>query len=152
MAAVARAFPAALADGRIDRPALGALVFNDPSALRRLESILHPLVRGRERMFRRTAAARGAWVAVLDIPLLYEAGVARRCDYVAVVSAPAAVQRARVLRRPGMTEARYNAIVAQQIYYRFATGKTDDRRFEVMILGVRLLSRFAARVVDRSPL
>ena len=120
LAAVARAFPTVLAPtalgaGRIDRAALGALVFNDPSALRRLEAVLHPLVRARERVFRRAAAARGAWVAVLDIPLLYEVGAARRCDYVAVVTAPASIQRARVLRRPGMTEARYTAILAQQM-------------------------------------
>ena len=125
VAAVGGVFPTALVDDHVDRPLLGALVFNDPNALRRLEAILHPLVRARERKFRRAAAASGAWVAVLDIPLLFETGAAARCDYVAVVSAPPGTQRARVLRRPAMTESRYRAVLAQQMSDRAKRRRAD---------------------------
>jgi dephospho-CoA kinase len=101
--------------GGIDRRRLGARVFDNPAALRRLESILHPLVRARERRFLATARGRGARVAVLDIPLLFETGGEARCDYVMVVSAPAFLQRQRVLQRPGMSDSRLAAILRQQM-------------------------------------
>ena len=116
VAAVAAAFPGVRRkDGGIDRPALGARVFADPAALRRLERILHPLVRLSQQRFLARARARRRKLVVLDIPLLFESGGAQRCDKVAVVSAPAFLQRARVLARPGMTEARFAAILAQQM-------------------------------------
>jgi dephospho-CoA kinase len=102
-------------DGGIDRKRLGERVFGDPQALARLEGILHPMVAEAERRFLAQARARGEAIAVLDIPLLYESRGAARCDYVIVVSAPAMVQRQRVLRRPGMTEARFAAILKQQM-------------------------------------
>jgi len=113
--AVADAFPDA-SDGRgIDRKALGRTVFDDARALDRLEAILHPLVRRSESAFlARQVRARRA-LAVLDIPLLYETGAEGRCDAVAVVTAPAFVQRRRVLARPGMTESRLRDVLARQV-------------------------------------
>jgi dephospho-CoA kinase len=99
----------------IDRKALGRTVFGDAAALRRLEGILHPLVREGERRFLEAARRRRVRLVVLDIPLLFETGGEARCDATAVVDAPAFVQRARVLRRPGMTEARYRDVLAHQM-------------------------------------
>lgn len=101
--------------GAIDRRRLGTRVFGDPAALRRLEAVLHPMVRREETRFVRRARARGKTLVVLDIPLLYETGAPERCDYVLVVSAPARVQRERVMRRPGMTESRFASILSAQM-------------------------------------
>lgn len=101
--------------GGIDRALLGQRVFTDPAALRRLEAILHPMVAAEERRFLARSRARRVPLAVLDIPLLFETGAERRCDYVLVVSAPALVQRQRVMQRPGMTEIRLNAILRKQM-------------------------------------
>lgn len=109
------AFPGTVRGGVLDRAALGARVFGDRTALRRLEAILHPMVRRAEERFLAGCRRRGASFAVLDIPLLFETGAEARCDVVLVVSAPAAVQRARVLRRPGMTHARLAQILARQL-------------------------------------
>ncbi len=115
VATVARVFPGVVADGAVDRAALGRRVFNNPAALARLEAILHPLVQRSEQRFLRGALARREPVAVLDIPLLFEIGGERRCDAVIVVSAPRFVQEARVLRRKGMTAARLLAVRARQM-------------------------------------
>lgn len=112
---VEAAFPGVAVDGRIDRTRLGALVLNDGPAMKRLEAIVHPLVRAREAAFLQKAGQDGARIAVLDIPLLYETGGEGRVDAVVVVSAPESVQRARVLSRPGMTEAKFKAILSRQI-------------------------------------
>ncbi len=112
---IARAFPEAIADGRIDRAVLGARVFREPSALRRLERILHPLVRAQARRFIRRARLRRVPLVVLDIPLLFETRGERLCDAVAVVSAPGFVQRRRVLSRPGMTQARLGQVYRKQM-------------------------------------
>lgn len=113
--AVAAAFPEAVVEGAVDRRILGALVFEDPPALRRLEAIVHPLVRAEARAFlARQRRARRPMV-VLDVPLLYETGGDRLCDAVIVVSAPRFLQEQRVLRRPGMTRERLEAILAQQM-------------------------------------
>jgi dephospho-CoA kinase len=90
-------------------------VFADTPALRRLESILHPLVRRASRDFLNAARRRRARLAVLDIPLLYENGADKNMDLVIVVSAPAAIQKQRVLARPGMTESKFRAILARQV-------------------------------------
>ncbi len=111
--AIAAAFPGVVAGGVLDRQALGAAVFGDGAALGRLEGIVHPLVAAARAGFLRRH--RRAAAVVLDIPLLFEAGGADACDLVAVVSAPAAVQRARVLARPGMTPAKLAAILARQV-------------------------------------
>jgi dephospho-CoA kinase len=114
--AVAAAFPGVETEaGGIDRALLGQRVFTDPAALRRLEAILHPMVAAEERRFLARSCARRVPLVVLDIPLLFETGAERRCDYVLVVSAPALVQRQRVMRRPGMTEIRLNAILRTQM-------------------------------------
>jgi dephospho-CoA kinase len=113
--AVDQAFPGARKGNRIDRVALGRLVFDNPAALKQLEAILHPRVRTAERRFLAACRRRRAPVAVLDIPLLFETAGESRCDGVIVVSAPPRLQRARVLRRPGMTVARFAAILAQQM-------------------------------------
>jgi dephospho-CoA kinase len=114
VAAVAREFPGVEAAGAIDRPVLGRRVFADPTALRRLEAILHPLVRADGAAFLRRLRRRRAPVAVLDIPLLFETGGERRVDAVILVTAPAFLQRRRVLARPGMSEARLAAILKRQ--------------------------------------
>ena len=114
--AVSAAFPRVGTEaGGIDRVLLGQRVFTDPTALTRLEEILHPIVVAEGKRFLARLRARREPLAVLDIPLLFETGAERRCDYVLVVSAPALVQRQRVMRRPGMTEIRLNAILRKQM-------------------------------------
>lgn len=115
VAPLAKEFPDALKKGAIDRAVLRKIVLDDPKALKRLEAILHPLVRRSERAFLARARMRREPVVVLDIPLLYETGAERRCDAVAVVSAPRFVQRGRLSARPGMTEAWLAEIEARQV-------------------------------------
>ncbi len=110
---VEEAFPGVTKDGTVDRELLRQRVLDDPSVLRRLEAIVHPLVRAERSAFLAEAEAGGAPLAVLDIPLLFETGA--EVDAVAVVTAPEPVQKARVLARPGMTEARLSAILLQQV-------------------------------------
>ncbi len=100
--------------GAIDRRVLGAHVFGNPAALRRLEAITHPLVRADTESFLARAARRQTPAVVLDVPLLFEGGGWRRCDLIVVVSAPSFIQRQRVLARPGMDAARLRAILAKQ--------------------------------------
>ncbi len=109
------AFPGTAPGGKVDRGRLAARVVDDPAALQRLESIVHPLVRAAETEFLGQAEAAGAKVAVLDIPLLLETGGDRRVDAIVVVSAPADVQRARVLERSGMTPEKLDALLARQL-------------------------------------
>jgi dephospho-CoA kinase len=114
-AAIEAAFPGTTAGGKVDRDKLAARVLGDGAALKRLETIVHPLVREAERRLLAEAEARGENVAVLDIPLLFETGGEKRVDAVVVVSAPPEVQRARVLERPGMTVEKLEAILAKQM-------------------------------------
>ena len=109
------AFDNVIIDGAVDRAALRAQVVDDPEAMRRLEGIVHPLVWQSQIDFRAEAEASGARYVVLDIPLLYETGGDARCDYVCVVSAPADIQKMRVLSRPGMTEDAFEAILNKQM-------------------------------------
>jgi len=112
---VGEAFPGAVKDGRVDREALRQAVLGDPEALKRLNAIVHPLV-GQDRAgFFAKAQADGADMVVLDIPLLFETGGHANVDAVVVASAPAPMQRERVLARPGMTSDRLDAILAQQM-------------------------------------
>jgi dephospho-CoA kinase len=114
--AVEAAFPGVRNDaGGIDRQKLGRRVFGDTPALRRLEAILHPRVRTVERRIVAQARSRRQKLVVLDIPLLFEIRGEKRCDYVLVVSAPARLQRERVLRRSGMTEQRFADILRAQV-------------------------------------
>jgi dephospho-CoA kinase len=110
--AIAREFPGAVADGVVDRGRLSALVVRDPSALRRLEKLVHPLVAAARRSFVESARAP---IIVLDVPLLFEVGADTEVDAIVVVSAPEHVQRARVLARPGMTAEKFEALKSRQI-------------------------------------
>ena len=115
VAAIARRFPEAVQEDAVDRTALGRIVFGDPVALKALEAIVHPLVFEAQHRFLRAHAMRRTRSVVLDIPLLFESGSARRCAAILVVSAPALLQRQRVLRRRGMTREKFAAILAQQM-------------------------------------
>ncbi len=112
---VEAAFPGTTVDGVVDRAKLSACVLGDPEALKRLEAIVHPLVRADATAFLKGHHAAGAPLAVVDIPLLYETDGRDRVDLVAVVTAPADMQRERVLSRPGMTEEKFRAILAKQV-------------------------------------
>jgi len=113
--AIADRFPGTVSEGVVDRQALGAAVFSDPQARRDLEAILHPRVRQATEGFLRRHRVMGTPLVVLDIPLLFETDGADRVDGVVVVSAPAALQRRRVLARPGMSEEKFAGILASQI-------------------------------------
>ena len=108
-------FPGTTVNGRVDRERLASRVVNDPDALKRLEMVVHPLVRAAEEKFRAEARASGAKVAVLNTPLLFETGGETRVDKIIVVSAPADVQRARLYARPNMTDEKFRAILARQM-------------------------------------
>jgi dephospho-CoA kinase len=107
------AFPGTLLDGAVDRARLSKVLFEDESRLRTLERIVHPLVREERDKF--MAAHAQAAIVVLDIPLLFETGGERVTDAVALVTAPEPVQSARVLARPGMTEEKFQVILAKQM-------------------------------------
>ena len=113
VAAIEARFPDTTGPAGVNRTALGEAVFGDPEALKALEAIVHPAVAEERTAFLKANA--GAPLVVLDVPLLFEAGGWQSVDRIAVVSAPAEVQRARVLARPGMTEARFAAILAKQL-------------------------------------
>ncbi len=115
VAAVEDAFPGVTIDGVIDRGRLGALVRNDPQAMRRLEALIHPLVRKNRADFIHAAARAGRKLIVLDIPLLFEVGADREVDATVVVSAPEAVQKERVSKRPGMTPEWLAFIMSKQM-------------------------------------
>lgn len=109
------AFPGTTVGGQVDRKLLGDRVIGNAEAIARLEGIVHPLVREEEARFLETARAAGCRVAVLDIPLLFETGGDERVRATVVVTASAAVQRDRVLARPGMTAERFEAILERQM-------------------------------------
>jgi dephospho-CoA kinase len=111
---IAEAFPEAVVDGAVDRSRLTQRLREDPPAFARLEAIVHPLVGEDRRIFLREAETSGAKVVVLDIPLLFETGGERAMDAVVVVSAPAELQRERVLARPGMDLQKLEALLARQ--------------------------------------
>lgn len=110
---IGKTFPGTVADGAVDRTKLGAAVLNSPERMKQLEAIVHPLVREEEENF--LARVSALPIAVLDIPLLFETGGETRCDAALVVTAPAEVQRERVLARPGMTAEKFSAILAKQM-------------------------------------
>ena len=112
---IAAAFPGCVTESGVDRTALSAALQADPSGFERLEAIVHPLVGAARQAFFDQARAEGREIAVLDVPLLFETGQADQLDAVVVVSAPEAVQKQRVLQRPGMSQAKLDAILARQI-------------------------------------
>ena len=112
---IEKAFPGTTSEeGGVDRNALRAQVINDSAAVKRLEAVVHPLVRDAKQAFLETHKDAGQPIVVLDVPLLFETGGDGQVDYVLVVSAPEHVQRERVLQREGMTEAVFDAILAKQ--------------------------------------
>jgi dephospho-CoA kinase len=113
VAAIEAMFPGTTGPKGVDRTLLGAAVLADSRALKRLESLVHPAVGEERAAF--LAAHADAPLVVFDVPLLFETGGETRVDKVVVVSAPADIQRARVLARPGMTEAKLAAILARQM-------------------------------------
>ena len=115
VAPVEAAFPGVAVNGKIDRGKLAERLVGRPEAIKQLEAIVHPLVRAVSDRFVSENEARGARVIVLDIPLLFETGGESRVDAVVVVSAPADVQRARVMKRPGMTAEKLDALLARQM-------------------------------------
>ncbi len=123
-----KAFPGAVIEGELNRPALGAQVFADLSKKKILENIMHPMV-GEERIaFFEKAEKQKADIVVLDVPLLFETGGDKGCHYTVVVSAPAEVQRERVLNRPDMTTQKFEDILKRQ------TPDADKRRMADYII------------------
>ena len=112
--AIDEAFPGVVKGGVLDRDALGKIVFADPAAKKRLEAIIHPMVGVARQRFFEEAKAGGYPFVVMDVPLLFETGGNRACDKVVVVSAPADIQRERVLQRPGMTPDKFENILSRQ--------------------------------------
>ena len=115
VAPVGAVFPGVISGGGVERAALSARVVGDPEAMQRLEAVVHPLVREEQARFVMAQREMGAEYVVLDIPLLLESGRASDLDVVVVVSAPPEVQRARVLARPGMTEEKFERLLALQM-------------------------------------
>jgi dephospho-CoA kinase len=109
------AFPGSTEGGVVSRPRLAAQLLADASGFKRLEAIVHPLVFEAERNRLQAARRAGHKLAVLEIPLLYETGGEKRVDVTVVVSAPADLQRSRVLARPGMTEEKFAQILSRQL-------------------------------------
>jgi dephospho-CoA kinase len=143
VAEVTAAFPDVVRDDAVDRAALGARVFGDGAALRRLEAILHPRVRAAEHRFLRRHALNGRRLVVLDVPLLFETGGERRCDVVMLVTAPAFLQAQRVLERAGMTRERFERIRAKQM------AEPDKRRRADIVVNTGLGMAPAYRRVRR---
>jgi len=112
---VEAAFPGTVLSGGVDRARLAERVLADPAAIRKLEAIIHPLVRADANAFLERHRERGVPLVVLDIPLLFETGGRSRVDKVLVVTASPEIQRERVLARPGMTEEKFRAILAKQV-------------------------------------
>lgn len=125
VAPVEAAFPGVVEDGAILRSRLREIVLQDADALSILNGIVHPLVAGSQIEFREQAIADHAAVAVLDIPLLYETGGDAACDYVAVVTAPADIQQARVMARGTMSQAEFEEILAKQTPDALKRSKAD---------------------------
>lgn len=112
---VEKAFPETVIDGRVDRERLAKAVVGSPQALKKLEEIIHPLVRADADRFLSEQRDKGVSLAVLDIPLLFETGGRRRVDKVVVVTASPEIQRQRVLGRPGMTAEKFASLLARQV-------------------------------------
>jgi len=113
--AIEAAFPGTTAQGKVDRNKLSARVVGDPSAMRRLEQIVHPMLGASRQKFLREAEQSGAPVVVVDVPLLFETGGEGRVDAVVVVTTSAEIQRERILARPNMTSEKFDAILTRQM-------------------------------------
>jgi dephospho-CoA kinase len=148
---IGREFPGAVKDGAVDRAALSALVLKDAAALQRLETLVHPLVETQRHKFLRETLAP---IILFDIPLLFETGADEEMDAIVVASAPEAVQRARVLARPGMTAEKFERLKArqmddaekrQQAHYVVMTDKgLDHAREQVKMILADIRNKLAA--------
>jgi len=159
---LASEFPGAIKDNAVDRAALSALVASDPAALEKLEALVHPLVAAQRQKFLDAAEAS---IILFDIPLLFETGSDGEMDAIVVASAPEAVQRARVLARPGMTAEKFEALKArqmddarkrQQAHYVVMTDKGLDHAHEqvkMILADIRAkIAAFArARAAEKNP-
>jgi dephospho-CoA kinase len=123
--AIEAAFPGVAAIGKVDRGKLSAALLREPHKFKQLEAIVHPAVRSAERDFLRREAAKGAKIAVLEVPLLFEADGFKAVDCVVVVSAPTEVQRQRVLARPGMTAEKLDRLLQRQMPDKEKRSKAD---------------------------
>ncbi|WP_024511829.1 dephospho-CoA kinase [Bradyrhizobium sp. ARR65] len=113
--AIEAAFPGTTVDGKVDRARLSAKVVHDPAAMKRLEEIVHPMLRSHHQKFLDDAERAGAPVAVVDVPLLFETGGEKRVDAVVVVTTSPEIQRRRILARENMTEEKLDSILARQM-------------------------------------
>ena len=113
--AIEAAFPGTTVDGKVDRQRLSAKVVGDPAAIRRLESIVHPMLRSYHQKFLDDAEQAGVPIVVMDIPLLFETGGDKRVDAVVVVSTSQELQKQRILARGTMTEDALDALLARQM-------------------------------------
>jgi len=118
-------FPGVTVDGKVDRNALGKFVIGNPLAMRQLEAIIHPLVAQERKRFLQEAESKGVTIVVLDIPLLFETGIDRLCDYVVVVTTMAEIQRERVLSRPDMSAEKFEKLLASQLSDREKRKRAD---------------------------
>jgi len=143
VAAIDRAFPGVVAEGAVDRGKLGALVFKDAKALKKLEAILHPLVAEERQAFLRRMRGRRERTVVLDIPLLFETGNDALADLIVVVSAPAFLQTERVMKRPGMTAEKLTGILSHQM------PDCEKRRRADLVVRTGAGKRAALRQIDR---
>ncbi|MNL34907.1 Dephospho-CoA kinase [compost metagenome] len=112
---VGEAFPGSIREGAIDRVELARQLSLDPGGFSRLEAVVHPLVRDREKQFLERQRLAGADLVLLDIPLLFETGAEKRVDVVVVATCDPQIQRQRVLARPGMTEEKFKLILNRQL-------------------------------------
>jgi dephospho-CoA kinase len=148
------AFPGTVSASRVDRERLSRAVVGNSEAFAKLEAIIHPLVRKARKDFLIAAKAKGAQVAVLDIPLLFETGGERKVDKIVVVSAPHPVQKERVLARPDMTEGKFSVIVAKQMPDSEKRKRADfvidtSRGFEAAREDVRAILRTLLKTKDK---
>lgn len=141
--AIAALAPDAIADGAVDRRKLATLVQADPALLPRIEAVVHPLVKERQKRFLAEAEVAGAELALLDIPLLFETKREREVDVVLVVSAGEALQRERAMKRPGMTDEKLAFILSRQV----PDAEKRERAHHVIDTSVSLED--TARTVDR---
>lgn len=115
VAPLRKAFPHAIVNDAVDRKALSGILTREPQRLAELEAIVHPLVRRAQEQFLARHRALKTPFVLLDIPLLFETRRERDVDVTVVVSAPADIQRARALSRPGMTPEKLATILARQM-------------------------------------
>ncbi len=141
--AIEAAFPGTVQCGVLNRAALRAHVLADPARMRQLEAILHPMVRAEQRRFIARARAAGARLVVLDVPLLFETGGDARVDEVLVVSAPRAIQVARVRQRRRMADSEIARIIGLQM------PDAEKRRRADMVIRTGLSRHYAMRIIRR---